>query len=181
MIDRDTALELVNKSVSNENLIKHMIATEAVMRALAFRAGEDVDLWGITGLLHDLDYDETVNDFPRHGYRTAEILESQLPPEALHAIRAHPGHIPPESSFAWALFCADPITGLITAASLMHPSHTLAGLQVKSVKKRFKDKRFAAGASREQILTCSEIGLEKDEFLELALNAMRGVSDQLGL
>ncbi len=181
LIDRAAALELVRKNVENENLVKHMIAVEAVMRRLAQHLSEDEELWSVTGLLHDLDYSETVDNFARHGYRSCEMLEGQLPPEALHAILAHTGHIEAESKFDWALYSCDPVTGLITAAALMHPSHSLAGLQVKSVRKRFKDKRFAAGANREQILTCSNIGLEKDEFLELSLEAMRSVSDQLGL
>jgi len=181
MIDRDAAFELVRRNVQNENLVKHMIAVEAVMRGLARHLGEDEELWGIAGLLHDLDYSETVDNFDRHGYRTCEMLEGQLPPEALHAILAHPGHVDRENSFDWALYSCDPVTGLIIAAALMHPSRSLAGLQLKSVKKRFKDKRFAAGANREQIMTCSNLGLEKDEFLELSLEAMRGVSDQLGL
>lgn len=181
MINRSEALELVKANVRNENLVKHMIAVEAVMRALATHFGEDEELWGITGLLHDLDYSETVDDFQRHGYRTCEMLEGKLPPEGLHAILAHPGHVEALNRFDWSLYCCDPVTGLMTAAALMHPSHKLSELQLKSVKKRFKDKRFAAGANREQILTCSEIGLEKDEFLELSLEAMRGVSKELGL
>ena len=181
MITRREALELVEANLEKKNLVKHVLAVEAIMRALAPRYGADPEVWGMAGLLHDLDYSETVDNFDRHGYRTCEMLEGQLPPEALHAILAHPGHVDRENSFDWALYSCDPVTGLIIAAALMHPSSSLAGLQLKSVKKRFKDKRFAAGANREQIMTCSNLGLEKDEFLELSLEAMRGVSDQLGL
>jgi len=181
LIDRAEALELVRENVDNENLVKHMIAVEAVMRALANKFGEDEELWGVTGLLHDLDYSETVDNFSRHGHRTCEMLEGKLPDEALHAILAHPAHVKAESRFDWALYCCDPVTGLIVAAALMHPSRSLAGLPLKSVKKRFKDKHFAAGANREQMLTCSELGMERDEFLELSLKAMQGAADQLGL
>ena len=180
MIDRTSALELLKDNIDNENLIKHSIAVEAVMRALAKRLGEDEELWGITGLLHDLDYSETVDNFERHGHRTCEMLEGKLPPEALHAILAHPAHVAAENNFDWALYCSDPVTGLLTAAALMHPSKRLEELQLKSVKKRFKDKRFAAGANREQMKTCDNIGLELEEFLDISLNAMRSVADQLG-
>ena len=157
------------------------IAVEAVMRGLARKLGEDEELWGSTGVVHDLDYQETVENFTKHGHITCEMLEGKLPPEALHAILAHPGHVTAETPFDWALYCADPITGLIIAAALMHPSKSLAGLQVKSVKKRFKDKRFAAGADRDQILSCTNLGIERDDFLDLALESMRTVSDELGL
>ena len=181
MITRAEALDLINRKIENKNLVKHMIAVEAVMRGLARCLGEDEELWSLTGLLHDLDYQETVDNFSQHGHVTCQMLEGKLPPEALHAILAHPGHVKPESAFDWALYCADPVTGLIIAAALMHPSHSLSGLQVKSVSKRFKDKRFAAGADRDQIMTCTNLGLERDEFLALALESMRSASDELGL
>ncbi|MCF7811383.1 HDIG domain-containing protein [bacterium] len=181
MIDRTSALNLLHDNIDNDNLIKHSLAVEAVMRALAEKLNADIELWGITGLLHDLDYSETFDNFARHGYRTCEMLEGQLPPEALHAILAHPAHVKAENEFDWALYCCDPVTGLITAAALMHPSKNLAELQVKSIKKRFKDKRFAAGANREQMMECSKINLELSEFLEISLIAMRSVADELGL
>jgi len=160
-------------------MIRHSLSVEAVMRGLAERFGEDVELWGVTGLLHDLDTDQTINDYPRHGYLTCEILEGQLPEDALHAIRVHPGHIPAESRFDWSLYCADPVTGLITAAVLVHPSHSLAEIKVSSLRKKFKDKSFAAGANRNAIISCEQIGLELEPFLELSLTAMQGISGQL--
>ena len=181
LITRAEALDLVRQKIENQNLVKHMIAVEAVMRGLAHRLGEDEELWGLTGLLHDLDYQTTVDNFSQHGHVTCKLLDGKLPPEALHAILAHPGHVKAESAFDWALYCADPVTGLIIAAALMHPSHSLAGLQVESVIKRFKDKRFAAGADRDQILTCINLGLERGEFLGLALESMRKASYELGL
>jgi len=181
LIDRTAAFEILKKNIKNENLIKHSLAVEAVMRALALRLGEDEELWGVTGLLHDLDYTETVDNFERHGYRTCEMLEGKLSQEALHAILAHPEHVTAENNFDWALYCSDPITGLLIAAALMHPSKKLENLQLKSVKKRLKDKRFAAGANREQIRSCSNLDLELEEFLNISLLAMRGVADQLGL
>jgi predicted hydrolase (HD superfamily) len=158
-----------------------MIAVEGVMKRLARHFGEDEMIWGIAGLLHDLDYQETVNDFPRHGFRTAEILkDNQILPETIHAIIAHTGHIPAESRMDKALYAADPLTGLIVAGVLMHPQKKLALLDPAFILRRFKEKRFAAGADRDQILTCAELGLSLEEFLQLGIEGMREVSAELG-
>ncbi|HDH57439.1 MAG TPA: HD domain-containing protein, partial [Bacteroidetes bacterium] len=136
----------------------------------------------LAGLLHDLDYAETVDDFERHGFRTAEILsEEDLPEEILNAIRSHPGHLPRETLIEKALYAVDPLTGLIVAAALMHPEKKLAALDVDFVLRRFKEKRFAAGADRDQIRSSSEFGLELEEFLDLGLKGMCQVADELGL
>ncbi|HEX7344679.1 MAG TPA: HD domain-containing protein [bacterium] len=181
MLSRPQALELVQRHVSNRNLIKHMIAVEGVMRRLARHFGQDEEIWGVAGLLHDLDYDETVDDFPRHGYRTVEILKEQdLPGEARQAILAHTGHIPCETLMDKALYAIDPLTGLIVAAVLMHPQKKLAALDADFVLRRFREKRFAAGANREQIQSCEAIGLSLEQFLQLGLEGMNSVSDQLG-
>ena len=181
MIARDDALKLLRATVDNEHLVTHMLAVEAVMRALARRFGEDEDLWGLTGLLHDLDLGELGEDLTRHGERTAEMLDGQLPPEALQAIRVHPYGVGRETKLDRALYFADPITGLITAGVLIRPSKSLLDMTVKSLKKKFKDKRFAAGANREQIQACSELGLELGDFMGLALDAMREIHEDLGL
>ena len=182
MLSRDDALKLVKQHVSNRNLIKHMIAVEAVMRVLARHFKQDEEVWGLAGLLHDLDYAETVDDFERHGFRTAEILsEEDLPEEILNAIRSHPGHLPRETLIEKALYAVDPLTGLIVAAALMHPKKKLAALDVDFVLRRFKEKRFAAGADRDQIRSSSEFGLELEEFLDLGLKGMSQVADELGL
>lgn len=182
MLTRNEALTLVKQHVQNRNLIKHMIAVEAVMRALARHFGQDQDVWGVTGLLHDLDYDETVEDFSRHGFRTAEILSDwDLAPEVLQAIRSHPGHLPRETLLEKALYAADPLTGLIVAAALMHPQKQLKALDVDFVHRRFKEKRFAAGANRDQISSCAELGLTLEEFLRLGLEGMCAASEELGL
>ncbi len=179
---RDEAMELVRSQVSNENLIKHMLATEAVMRELAVHFGEDEELWGMAGLLHDLDYDRTVDDFPRHGLLTAEMLESYAVDErVVHAIKAHPGHVPAESRLDKALCAVDPLTGLLVAAALMHPTRKLRNVDVEFVLKRFKEKRFAAGANREQMQTCAGFGLELESFVSIALRAMQAIDTELGL
>jgi len=181
---RDEALDSITANVENENLIKHMLATEAIMQALAKRLGEDEEEWGLTGLLHDIDMELTEGDMNSHSKLGADLARELGASEAMaHAILCHnTAHgIPRETNLDKALFCTDPLTGLITAAALVHPDKKLAGIEVKSIKKKFKDKSFAAGANREQISLCREIGLEMDEFLELGLRAMQGIAEDLGL
>jgi predicted hydrolase (HD superfamily) len=182
MMDRDTALALVREKVTQGNLVNHILAVEAVMHRLGEHFGEDADRWAMVGLLHDLDYSETLNDPDRHTYLTEEWLAAypEIDAEMIRAIHCHAEHEPCQSRMEWALYATDPTTGLIVAAVLMHPSHKLAQLLVKSIKKRFKDKRFAAGARRDAIAKCSELGLTLDEFFELALDGMRRIADQLG-
>jgi len=181
---RNEALNSIKANVENKNLIKHMLATEAIMRALARRLGEDGEEWGLTGLLHDIDVELTGGDMNSHGKLGADLVRELGASEAMaHAILCHnPAHgTPRETSLDKALFCVDPLTGLITAATLVLPDKKLAGLKAKSVRKRFKEKSFAAGANREYISLCSEIGLDLDEFIELGLKAMQGIADDLGL
>ena len=181
---REEALESVKANVENENSVKHMLATESIMRALAQRLGEDGEEWGLTGLLHDIDMELTEGDMSSHSRLGADLVREMGAGEAIaHAVLAHneTHGIPRETNLDKALFCADPLTGLITAAALVRPDKKLASVEVKSVRKRFKEKSFAAGASRENISTCSELGLELEEFLELGLKAMQGIASELGL
>lgn len=179
---RDEALKTLKENCGNRNLLKHMIATEAVMIGLAERLGEDVEAWGLAGLLHDLDYEETVDDPDRHGLVSAEKLdELGISDEIIHAVKAHNEHAPLDGPMDRALYASDPVTGLIVAAALMHPDKKLSGLDVDFVMRRFKEKRFAAGANREQISSSTELGLSLEEFIGIALNSMQRVSDDLGL
>ena len=181
---RKEALDSIKANVENKNLVKHMLATEAIMRALARHLGEDEEEWGLTGLLHDIDAELTGGDMSSHSKLGADLAREMGASEAMaHAILCHnEAHgVPRETKLDKALFCVDPLTGLITAAALVRPNKKLAGLEAKSVLKRFKEKSFAAGASREQISLCSEIGLELGEFVELGLKAMREISSDLGL
>jgi len=181
---RKEALESVKANVENENLIKHMLATEAIMRALARRLGEDEEEWGLTGLLHDIDMELSEGDMATHSKLGADLVLEMGASEAMaHAILCHNGAhgIPRETKLDKALFCADPLTGLIIAAALVRPDKKLAGLEAKSVKKRFKEKSFAAGVDREQISQCSELGIELGEFIELGVVAMQGIAADLGL
>lgn len=181
-IERETAYNLVVEKIGQNNLLKHILAVEAGMRRIAEHFGEDVDYWGLTGLLHDLDYNETAKDEPRHTYVTAEWLkEYNIPDEMMHAIHAHPGHIPCESKLDWALYSVDPTTGFIVACALMHPDKKMASLDSDFLMRRFKEKRFAAGATRENIAACSELGLETDQFLLMVRDGMMTISDQLKL
>lgn len=181
-MNRDECLAKVKENCSNRNLIKHMLATEAVMKGLAEKLGEDVEEWGKAGLVHDLDYDMTADDTERHGLLSAEMLEEcGFPEEIIHAVKAHNDHAPRESAMDRALYASDPVTGLIVAAALMHPTKKLAEVDVPFVMRRFDEKRFAAGANRDNIKTCSDLGLTLEEFLGVALESMQGISDDLGL
>ena len=183
-MNREEALKAVEEKVRNRNLVKHMLATEAIMRALAHRFGEDEEEWGLAGLLHDIDLDICQGDMQTHSQIGAEMVRQMGCDEAVaRAILCHnEAHgVACQSKLDKALFCADPITGLITAAALVRPDRKLAGVEAKSVAKRFKEKSFAAGASREQIATCGELGLTLEDFMALSLEAMKGISADLGL
>jgi putative nucleotidyltransferase with HDIG domain len=181
---RKEAIDSIKANVESENMFKHMLATEAIMRSLARRFGEDEEEWGLTGLLHDIDTELVEGDMKTHSKLGADLARELGASEAMaHAILCHnEAHgVPLETKLDKALFCADPLTGLITAAALVRPDKKLAGLETKSVLKRFKEKSFAAGANRQQISQCSEIGIELEEFIELGLEAMKGVAADLGL
>jgi len=183
-MNREEVLHSIKENVENENLVKHMLATEAIMRALARRFGEDEDEWGLTGLMHDIDVELTEGDMHTHSKMGADLALELGATEAMAqaVLRHNATHgIPADSLLDKALFCADPLTGLITAAALVLPDKKLENLKARSVKKRFKEKSFAAGANREQIATCSEIGLELDEFIDLGVAAMKEVAPSLGM
>jgi putative nucleotidyltransferase with HDIG domain len=181
-MNREKALALVKSKVKNKNLVKHMLAVEAIMKRVAEHFNEDVNMWRLTGILHDLDYDETVDDFDRHSLLTCEWLkEYDLDERILYAIKAHPRKVEPQSKMDWTLFAADPLSGLIVAAALMHPTKKLKNVSVEFVLNRFKEKRFAAGANRENIKACENLGLSLDEFVRLALEGMQSIDAELGL
>ena len=150
MITRDDAYKLVRQKVKQGNLVKHILAVEAVMVRLAEHFGEDVSTWGLVGLLHDLDYSVTADKPDKHTFITEEWLaenDAGLTDEMMHAIRAHPGHIPCESRMDWALYCSDPVTGLIVAGVLMHPDKKLAAVTPEFLLRRFcKIIKTGAGA-----------------------------------
>ena len=161
-----------------------MLATEAIMRALAGRLGADPELWGLAGLAHDLDCEETGDDFSRQGVVAADTLRDLGAPESVaHAVMAHnpATGVVAESVFDVALLATDQLSGLITAAALVRPEKDLAGVSLKSVRKRFRESAFARGVDRDAIARCGELGLELDEFLAIGLAAMQDIAPQLGL
>ena len=173
---------MVVARIGVNNLLKHILSVEAGMRRLAEHLGEDIEYWGMTGLVHDLDYAETRNDESRHAHLTCEWLEPYaLPADMRRAILAHPGHIPCESRLDWALFATDPATGFIVACALMHPDKKLAAIDDAFMLRRFEEKRFAAGASRDNMAACSHLGLGLGPFLMLVREGMMRITDQLGL
>ena len=181
---RDQVLAIVEARVANENLRRHMLATEAIMRALAGRLGADPELWGLAGLAHDLDCEETGDDFSRQGVVAADTLRDLGAPESVaHAVMAHnpATGVVAESVFDVALLATDQLSGLITAAALVRPDKDLAGVSLKSVRKRFRESAFARGVDRAAIVRCGELGLELDEFLAIGLAAMQDIAPQLGL
>jgi len=183
-MNRDEAFNLLLEKIKSQNLIKHSLAVEACMKGLARHFGEDEEKWAIAGLLHDIDYEETKNNASQHSILGAEMLgKVGLDQEICQAVKTHnEAHgILPETKLAKALFCLDPLTGLIVAATLVLPSKKINDLTVENVLNRFKEKSFARGAKREIILKCSEIGLNLEKFIEICLKSMQEISDQLGL
>jgi putative nucleotidyltransferase with HDIG domain len=184
-ISRDEALALLNKHVRSQNMRNHCLAAEAVLRALAERVGQDPDKWGLAGLLHDLDAESHV-DLDLHTRETARILtERGVDAEIVEAIRlhneqAHPGE-KRTTQFHFLLAAGETITGLIVATALVYPDKKLASVKPKSVRKRIKEKAFAAGANREIIRECEQGGLPLEEFCNLSLQAMQGIAGELGL
>lgn len=181
---RDQALAIVREYVKNDNLIRHMLAVEAAMRFYARKYAEDEELWGITGLLHDFDWEihPTLEQHPVDG---APILrEHGVPETTVRAVLSHADHtgVPRETLMERALYACDEITGLIVAVALVRPSRSLHDLKVKSVKKKWKDRSFAAGANREEISAAAEeFGVELWEHVGNVIEAMRTIAPELGL
>ncbi|KPK82579.1 MAG: HAD family hydrolase [Gemmatimonas sp. SM23_52] len=187
-LNRDDALALMQEYTQNENLRRHMYAVEVAMRAYARKFGEDEELWGITGLLHDFDYERWPNDERKpddeHPTTGVKILrEKGYPEEMLEAILGHAEHTgaPRESLMAKALFAVDELTGFLTACALVRPTG-LSDMKVKSVKKKFKDPSFARGVSRDDVNRgVAELGVDFSEHVQLVIEAMREIQDELGL
>lgn len=191
-MDRDEALQLVRKYVKTENSVKHMLATEAIMRALARQFQENEEKWGLAGLVHDIDMEEVDyrNEPEKHGPRSVEILrENGLDPassadkDVLDAVLAHNEALGGErrTRIEKAIHCVDPLTGLIVAACLVLPSKKLVDVTVENILNRFRERHFAQGANREIIARCSELEMSLEEFCKIGLEAMQGISDELGL
>jgi putative nucleotidyltransferase with HDIG domain len=183
-MNRDKALAIVHEFVENQNLIRHMLAVEAAMRFYAETFNEDVDTWGIVGLLHDFDWEihPSLENHPQSGVPI--LRERGVPEEICRAVLSHADHtgVPRQSLMEKALFACDEITGLIVAVALVRPSRSLSDLQVKSVKKKWKDKAFAAGANRDEIaLGAEDFEIDLWEHVSNVIEAMRRIAPELGL
>ena len=184
-LTREEALNLVEKNVTKRNFVYHMLAVEAIMKSLAKHFGEDEQVWGLTGLLHDVDYGKTENTPEKHATLAEEILKDfTLPEEIIRAIKAHNHqytNVKPENRMEKALIACDAVSGLLVACALVMPSKKLADVKIKTVKKKFNAKDFARGVERERILFCEEIGIPKEKFFEISLSGLKTISPEIGL
>lgn len=187
MISREEALNLLKTYVKDHKIIKHCLAVEAIMRAVAKELNEDPELWGLIGLLHDIDYDITGRDPRLHGLKTLEILKGKLPQVALEAIALHNEHngfkptIKEARRISYALRASDHLSGLIIAVALVMPHKKLAEVKVKSVIKKFKSKDFARSIDRDRIKEIEKLGITLEKFIEIGLKALQEIADELGL
>jgi len=183
-MNRDEALALVREFVKNESLVRHMLCVEAAMRFYAEKFGEDVEVWGVTGLLHDFDWEihPTAEQHPVEG---APILrERGVDEEIVQSILSHGDHgvVPRDTLMRRALYACDEITGFLTAVALVRPSRSILDLEVSSAKKKWKDKAFAAGANRLEIEhATAEFGIDIWEHVGNVITAMRRIAPELGL
>ena len=187
--DRASALALMHEYTASESLRKHMLSVEAGMRAYAAKLGEDPERWGLAGLLHDFDYERFPNDArsptEEHPARGVGVLrERGYPEDILQAILGHAGYtnVPRESLMAKALFAVDELTGLITATALVKPTRSVHDVDARSVRKKMKDKAFARGVSREDVVQgAQELGVDLDEHIQFVIAAMQSCAAELGL
>jgi uncharacterized protein len=182
---REKTLKLLHEYVKNPRTIAHCLSSEAVLRAIAKRLGQDEEKWGLAGLLHDLDVELTHDKPEIHGHETIRILRQEgIDEEILDAIIRHNemNHSGERTIvFHHALAAGETITGLITATALVYPDKKIASVKTKSVVKRMKEKAFAASVNRETIMECEKIGIPLPEFAELSINAMAEIADDIGL
>ncbi|MEM0015110.1 MAG: HDIG domain-containing protein [Zestosphaera sp.] len=187
MVSRAEAYDLLTRHLKDERMIKHCIATEAIMRALAKKLGENEGMWGLVGLLHDIDYDYVGRDPLKHGLGALELLKGVLPDHALEAIAMHNDRngfrSPSEAAvrLSHALRASDHLSGLIVATALVMPGKRLSEVKVESVMKKFKAKDFARNIDRNRILEIEKLGLSLEDFLSVGLEALNGVAGELGL
>jgi putative nucleotidyltransferase with HDIG domain len=185
LMNRDDAYALLTEYTTNPALIKHALAVEAAMRAYAEKFDEDVDTWGLVGLIHDFDY-QRWPDAPDHPLKGAAILaEKGYPEDVIYAVKSHAQYLedcPRQSPMDKTLFACDELAGLITACALVRPGKSIVGLKAKSVKKKMKSAGFARQVSREDIVTGAEdLGVDLSEHIQFVIDAMAGIALELGL
>jgi putative nucleotidyltransferase with HDIG domain len=184
-ITREEARALMESRLVEDNLRKHSLATEVIMRALAQRLRHDPDVWGMAGLLHDIDFPETRDTPERHALVAAEMLrEKGVSNEIIEAVKAHNAEalgLPREGPLAIALTAAETITGMVIATTLVYPDKKIASVKPKSITKRMKQKEFARAVNRDHIRLCEELGIPLEEFAAISLEAMGSISNELGL
>ncbi|MCF8379936.1 MAG: HDIG domain-containing protein [Bacteroidales bacterium] len=184
-MEREEAFKLLKEYVKSEKMIIHSLSSEAVLRSIARKTGKDEDKYGLAGLLHDIDVEITNADPYTHGIKCIEILEEKgVDPDIIDAIAMHNEVASGKervTEFQHALAAGETITGLIYATALIYPDKKMAIVQYKSVTKRMKQKAFAASVSRENIMECEKIGISLDDFVRLSVDAMREISDDIGL
>lgn len=179
MLTKQEALELLRENIKTESLIMHSLSVSAIMKELAKRLEKDEEKWELTGLLHDLDYEFTKENPEIHAIKTVEMLDNKVDDEIKDAILAHNEKKEIEKDIEIALYAADQLAGLITAAVLVRPNKDIEGLTVKSLKKKFKDKAFAKGADREKIQQIQRLNVELEEFFQIGINGMINIKDNL--
>jgi uncharacterized protein len=184
MKTRDYYIELLYKHIKNPKMIAHCLASEAVMRSIAKKFNQDEDVWGIAGLLHDIDVEWTDADPKRHALEGADFLKEEgLPNDAVDAVRMHNDMatgMERSTTFQHALAAGETITGLIFATALVYPDRKIASVKPKSVVKRMKEKAFAASVNRETIMECEKIGIPIGEFAEMSIEALKPIAEELG-
>lgn len=182
MITRQHALHMLLEQHPDASLLRHSLQSEVVLRELAKKQGHDEELWGLCGLLHDIDFPQTTHDITQHGLPAAQMLADILPSHAVGAIVSHNyennGAPPPIDVLGWALRCGETVTGLVFANALVRPEGYV-GMTPKSLRKKMKEKSFAAGVKRETLFECERIGLSLDEFFQIAIDAMTTAAMQI--
>lgn len=187
-IPRDNAFQIIQDHIQNESLVRHCLAVEIAMKGLARHFGENEQLWGVIGLLHDADWEETENNPQMHTRKTIQWLhDNALSDDVVErAILSHNyennNEPAPQNNLEWSLYCCDELTGLITATALMRPDKKLKSVEVKSVLKKFKTKSFATGVDREKIKLCEEkLSIPFENFVQLVLDTMKREGNIIGL
>jgi putative nucleotidyltransferase with HDIG domain len=186
---RSDTLAIMHEYTASDSLRKHMLSVEAAMRAYAAKFGEDVDRWGITGLIHDFDYERFPNDAhsptDEHPAEGVRILRGRgFPEDILEAILGHAQYsgVPRQSLMAKTLFAVDELTGLVTATALVKPSKSVMEVEARSVRKKMKDKAFARGVNRDDVINgAADLGVDLDEHIAFVIAAMQGAAASIGL